>query len=165
MLKVLSVYGHTGSGKTSTIEQIICELINRGYSVGTIKDIHYEAFAIDTQGSNTDRHRKAGAELVTARGIHETDILFPKRLPVEQILGFYNQDYVIMEGVTDIEVPKILCAKNIGEIEKQINKTVFAISGVVSNEISHYNETPVVNSLKNIRAMVDLIEEKVESIS
>ena len=87
-MKVLSVYGYTGSGKTSTIEQIIGELIRRGYSVGSIKDIHFESFAIDTVGSNTDRHRKAGAELVTARGIHETDVLFPKDFPLNKYFVF-----------------------------------------------------------------------------
>ena len=161
-MKVLSVYGYTRSGKTSTVERIIRELKRRGYSVGSVKEIHYESFAIDTPGSNTDRHRRAGAELVTARGIHETDVLFPKRLSVEQILCFYSQDYVVMEGVTDTDAPKVLCAKNEEEIEQLINETVFAISGVISNKLSHYKGIPVINSLKDAEAIVDLIEEKVK---
>jgi molybdopterin-guanine dinucleotide biosynthesis protein B len=161
-LKVLSVYGYTGSGKTSTIELIIRELVHRGYSVGSVKEIHYEQFAIDTLGSNTDRHRRAGAELVTARGINETDVLFPNRLSIEQILSFYSQDYVVLEGVRDTKVPKILCAKNREEIIKLIDETVFAISGVISNEISSYNNLPVINSLDNVKDMVDLIHKKVK---
>ncbi len=160
-MKVLSVYGYTGSGKTSTVERIIGELKRRGYSVGSIKDIHFEYFAIDTPGSNTDRHRRAGAELVTARGIYETDVLFPSRLSIEQILRFYTQDYVVMEGVTDTEVPKILCAKDTEEIEQLMDETVFAISGVISNKISHYNGIPVINSLNDAKSIVDLIGEKV----
>jgi molybdopterin-guanine dinucleotide biosynthesis protein B len=160
-LKVLSVYGYTRSGKTSTVERIIRELKRRGYSVGSVKEIHYESFAIDTPGSNTDRHRRAGSELVTARGISETDILFPNKLSIEQIFRFYNQDYVVMEGVTDTEAPKILCAKNTEEIVQLMDETVFVISGVISNEISHYNGMPVINALNNAKGIVDLIEKKV----
>ena len=46
-MKVFSVVGVTKSGKTTTIEQIIKEFIRRGYSVGSVKEIHFEQFAID----------------------------------------------------------------------------------------------------------------------
>lgn len=160
-MKVFSVYGFTKSGKTTTIENIIKELKRRGYSVGSVKEIHYEKFAIDTEGTNTDRHRKAGAELVTARGYHETDIMFPRKLSVDEILQFYNQDYVVMEGVTDTEVPKILCARNPKEIPETIDDTVFALSGIIANELKEYDGIPVINAVDDIKALVDLIEEKV----
>ncbi len=107
-MKVLSVVGFSGSGKTTTIEKIIRELGRRNYSVGSIKDIHYEKFTMETEGSNTHRHKQAGAELVTARGYNESNILFPGRLPVGSILKFYKQDYVIMEGVEDYPSPRII---------------------------------------------------------
>ena len=90
-MKVFSVYGYSLSGKTTTIECLIKELNKRNDTVGTVKDIHYEEFALDTIGSNTDRHREAGAELVTARGLYETDILFKERLPIPDILKFYTR--------------------------------------------------------------------------
>lgn len=160
-MKVFSVYGITKSGKTTTIENIIKELKRRSYSVGSVKEIHYEKFAIDVEGTNTDRHRKAGSELVTARGYYETDIMFQRKLDVDEILQFYHQDYVVLEGVTDTEVPKILCASSPEEIHSKIDDTVFAISGVISNEIKEYGGLPVINAVEDIKAMVDLVEEKV----
>lgn len=163
-MKVFSVFGVSLSGKTSTIEQIIKELTRRGYSVGSVKDIHFEQFAMDIPGTNTDRHKKAGSKLVTARGLHETDILFPKRLPVDQILDFYDHDYVVLEGVTDFNVPKILCAHNEQEIDERLAPTVFAISGVIANNLTHYKGLPVFNSIKDAASLVDYIETKVPHV-
>lgn len=160
-MKVFSVYGYTQSGKTTTIENIIKELKKRRYSVGSVKEIHFEQFEIDTKGSNTDRHKKAGAELVTARGYFETDVLFPEKLPMEKILRFYDQDYVVLEGVTDYNIPKILTTKSMEEIEERIDETVFAISGRMANEIDSYKGIPVINSIDNLEELVNLVEEKV----
>jgi len=74
------------TGKTTTIENVINELKKRRYSVGSVKEIHYEDFAIDKEGTNTYRHSQAGAELVTARGYNETDILYKERLSLQKIL-------------------------------------------------------------------------------
>jgi len=163
-LKVFSVYGYSNSGKTTTIENLIIELRKRNYSVGTVKEIHYEEFTMDIEGSNTDRHYKVGAELVTARGLYETDILFKKRLPIPEILKYYNQDFVILEGVTDFDVPKILCASSIEDIKKRMSPSVFTISGVISNEIQSYKNLPVINAITDIKRLTDLIETIVDDL-
>jgi molybdopterin-guanine dinucleotide biosynthesis protein B len=157
-LKVFSVYGYSLSGKTTTIECLIRELNKRDYTVGTVKDIHYERFAIDTIGSNTDRHRKAGAELVTARGLYETDILFKERLPIPEILKFYTQDFVILEGVTDFDVPRILCASSTEDVKKRMNPSVFALSGIISNELTCCDKLPVISAIRDIEKLTDLVE-------
>ena len=41
-MKVFSVIGISKSGKTTTIENIIKELRKRNYSVGSVKEIHFE---------------------------------------------------------------------------------------------------------------------------
>lgn len=160
-MKAFSIIGITQSGKTTTVENIIKELKKRRYSVASIKDIHYEEFTIDTEGTNTYRHKQAGSELVTARGLYETDILFPERLPVNKILNFYSHDYVVMEGVDDSNVPKIITAHNEKEVDERLDDYVFAISGRISNKLTTYKGIPVINSIDNVEKLVDLIEEKV----
>jgi len=157
-LKVISVYGYSKSGKTTTVEYLIQELVRRGYTVGSVKEIHFEDFAMDTEGSNTDRHKKAGAELVTARGLHETDILFKEKLPIQEILKFYKQDYVILEGVTDFDVPKILCAANSEDVKLRMNPGVFMLSGVIANEMTEYGELPVISAITDVERLTDLVE-------
>jgi len=160
-MRVFSVVGITQSGKTTTIENIIQELKKRRYSVGSIKEIHFEDFAIDTEGSNTYRHKIAGASLVTARGYEETDFLFPRRLSVEEVLSVYDHDFVVMEGVTDTNAPKIITAHNTEEIDERLDDHVFAISGKIAGELKEYRGLPVINSIEDTKGLVDLIEKKV----
>ncbi len=160
-MKVFSVIGISKSGKTTTIEKIIQELVQRNYSVGTVKEIHYHDFKMDIDGTNTDRHKKAGSTLVTARGAYETDILFQKKLNINEILDFYSQDYVILEGVRDTCVPTIVAAHDIQGIDERMNETTFAISGVISSSISEYKGIPAINALTHIEKLVDFIEENV----
>lgn len=160
-MKVFSVVGITESGKTTTIENIIKELRKRGYSVGSVKEIHFEQFAIDTEGSNTYRHKQAGSQLVTARGYYETDILFQEKLKVDEILKFYDHDFVILEGIADENVPKIITAHNEKEVLERLDDMVFAISGRIANTLDEFENLPVINTMDNVERLVDLIEEKV----
>lgn len=160
-MKVFSVIGITDSGKTTTIENIIKELKKRNYTVGTVKQIHFHDFKMDLEGTNTDRHKKAGSELVTARGEYETDILFQEKLSVNEILNFYSHDYVILEGVRDTCAPKIVTAHDEEGIEDRIDETVFAVSGRIADKIDEYKGLPAISGVRNIEKLVDLIEEKV----
>jgi len=160
-LKVFSVFGVSQSGKTTTIEQIIPELKKRGYRVGSVKNIHYEQFSLDVVGSNTWRHKEAGSEMVAARGLKETDILMPQQLDMEEILSYFDHDYVVVEGVSDTILPKILCAGGQEEIESRLDDLVFVISGRISNHLSEYRGIPVINPLSDVKRLVDLIEDRV----
>ncbi|WP_326906682.1 molybdopterin-guanine dinucleotide biosynthesis protein B [Sedimentibacter sp. MB31-C6] len=160
-MKVFSVIGISQSGKTTTIENIIKELKKRNYSVGSVKEIHFEDFKMDIEGTNTHRHKIAGSQLVTARGAYETDILFQSKLSINDILSFYNYDFVILEGVRDTCAPKIVTAHDVEGIKNRFDDTAFAISGRISNNIDKYEDIPVINSITQIKELVDLIEEKV----
>ena len=163
-MKVLSVCGVTKSGKTTTIEQVIRELSARGYRVGSVKEIHNETFAIDPDPiSNTNRHRSAGAELVCARGLFETDLLFPKMLPMAKILSFYEGefDWVVLEGVSDIPVPTVVTAHHEEDLQAKFNEMTFCVSGRIASRMREYRGLPVLSALENIGELVDLIEQKV----
>ena len=60
MIPIISIVGRSNAGKTTLIEKLIPELTRRGYRVATIKhDVH--GFAIDYEGKDSWRHKKAGA--------------------------------------------------------------------------------------------------------
>lgn len=161
-MRVVSVIGISGSGKTTTVEQLLRNLKKRRYSVGSVKDIHFEAFAIDTPGTNTYRHRQAGAELVTARGLRETDFLFPVRLPMDKILSFYDQEWVVLEGVEDINAPKIVCGHDLEGVDALMGPDTLAVAGRVANTgIKEYKGVAVFNSLTQGEELTDYVEEKV----
>lgn len=157
-MKVFSVAGFTKSGKTTTIEYIIRELKKRNYSVGSIKDIHFEAFKMDTDGTNTHRHKMAGSELVTARGLHETDILFQRKLDLYEIAKFYETDYLVVEGVIDANIPVILTADCIEDLDKRYSKKAFLVSGKIADTIDKYKDLDAISALEDIEEIVDRIE-------
>lgn len=158
-MKVISVRGLTHSGKTAVVETIIRGLKKRGYSVGSVKEIHFEAFEIDQPGTNTDRHKQAGAQLVTALGMHETDILYQEKLPIREVLAHYDYDYVILEGVDDPAIPKIVTGHDFIELEERWDETIFAISGVLAENYGEYKGLEIVNCLKDPNRLVDLVQE------
>jgi len=160
-LRVLSVIGKSGSGKTTIIEGLIKELKNRGYTIGSVKEIHFEDFTIDEKGTNTDRHYRAGSELVTARGLDETDLLFKRRLELDEILKYYNHDYVILEGVKIDYIPTVITAVNKQDIDELMGGNVFAVSGKIAEDIDHFRDLPVINGLKNSKKLSDIVEDNV----
>jgi molybdopterin-guanine dinucleotide biosynthesis adapter protein len=61
-----SVFGITGwknSGKTTLTEKLVAELTRRGWRVSTVKHAHHD-FDIDKEGTDSFRHRQAGASEV-----------------------------------------------------------------------------------------------------
>ncbi|MDK2866575.1 MAG: molybdopterin-guanine dinucleotide biosynthesis adapter protein [Clostridiales bacterium] len=157
-MKVFAVVGYTKSGKTTTIEKIIAELRKRGYTVGSVKDIHYEAFHIDSEGTNTDRHKKAGSQLVTARGLYETDILFQRPLDLYEIAKFYDTDYLILEGYRDGNVPMILTADCMKDLDERYDGRAFLVSGKIADSIDHYHSLKALSALEHTEEICDIIE-------
>lgn len=159
-MKVIMLKGISKTGKTTTAEAVIKELRRRDYTVGSVKDIHFEEFTVETEGSNTDRHKKAGAHPVTARGLSETDIMFDHKLDIDAILDYYNQDYVVLEGDSGANCPVIITGETTKQLDEQFNDRTIAVSGVISQTLERYRDVPVINGMTEATRLVDLIEEK-----
>lgn len=157
-MKLFSIVGVSSSGKTTTIEHIISELTRRGYSVGSVKEIHFESFAIDTPGSNTDRHRRAGARQVTALGYYETDVLYQRKLSLDEILLHYDYDYVALEGVSQPGVPFIVAAHTEAEVAQRRTAQTFAAAGRLANLCRETAGLPVLSALTQLSELTDLVE-------
>lgn len=61
--RVFGITGWKNSGKTTLTERLVSELRRRGWRVSTIKHAHH-SFDIDKQGTDSHRHREAGASEV-----------------------------------------------------------------------------------------------------
>jgi len=163
-MKVFSVCGIKQSGKTTTIECIIRELTARGYRVGSVKEIHSESFTIDPDpDSNTRRHRSVGAGLVTARGLYETDLLFPEKLSIDKILSFYEGEYdwVVMEGVSDMPIPTIITAHGEEDLMEKWDDKVFCVSGCIAARIYEFRGVPAIDAISSIAELVDFLQANV----
>jgi molybdopterin-guanine dinucleotide biosynthesis protein B len=58
--RVFGITGWKNSGKTTLTERLVAELTRRGRRVATVKHAHHD-FDIDKEGTDSFRHRQAGA--------------------------------------------------------------------------------------------------------
>ncbi|MXV64218.1 molybdopterin-guanine dinucleotide biosynthesis protein B [Natronorubrum sp. JWXQ-INN-674] len=129
-LRVVCLAGASDSGKTTLVETLVPRLAEHG-RVATVKSIHHD-IEIDTPGTDTHRHRSAGAETVvgitpeltfdiTTRGKRNppdtpdgTDLLEsdnPELRALANTLGrLRNREYafVVVEGFSAAPLPTIL---------------------------------------------------------
>lgn len=155
--------GFSKTGKTTTVTSLGSELKRRGYTVGTIKDIHFMEFEADVPGTDTYRHAEAGARRVTARGLRSTSIIIDQHMDIDEILKYYKEDFLIIEGDCGIKSPTIITAKTVHDIEEKLSDDAIAVSGVISGEmaeqgIMEYGGLPVINGIEEVEKLADLAE-------
>lgn len=165
-MKIVNVQGRKKTGKTTTVTNIISELVRRGYSVGSVKGIHIDGFTMDSENADTGKHKRAGADPVTARCHDETNIMYGSKMNLREILKHYDNDWVVIESHVDLNCPNVVTGRTAvypGEgkdvsLEEQVNELTVACSGVISNEISEFRGLPVINSVTDVEKLVDIIE-------
>ncbi|MCF7858141.1 MAG: molybdopterin-guanine dinucleotide biosynthesis protein B [Candidatus Cloacimonetes bacterium] len=160
-MKVLSITGYHHSGKTTVAIGLIKELKKRGYSVTSIKDIHYQDFTMEKRGSNSWKHLQASGSTVIARGPSETYQIWNKQLTLNEMLANLHCDFVVVEGMKDADLPRIISAKNEDQLEELVDETVFAVSGIYGNNHNKYKNLTVFNSSEQISELADLTVKKV----
>lgn len=105
---VCVVSASSGTGKTTFLEKLIKEVVNRGYSVGTIKsDSH--GFEMDVPGKDTWKFSQAGAKATAIIGpdkyaiIHKTD----HRKELDQVIAMIEDvDIILVEGFKMSTLPR-----------------------------------------------------------
>lgn len=105
------IVGPSNSGKTSLIERLIPELKGRGLKVATAKHTCRERISFDTEGKDTYRHRKAGAETVFLISPAGSFILteIKDKFRLREVLAEYDPgtDILIAEGFKHEDFPKV----------------------------------------------------------
>lgn len=110
-MKAIGIAGWKNSGKTTLVEALVTELTARGLRIGTIKHAHH-AFEIDRPGTDSFRHRAAGAAKVTIvsdRRVATIEELGEREPPALDALlaGMADCDLVLIEGYKTGDHPKI----------------------------------------------------------
>jgi len=159
--KVLLIVGYKKVGKTTLIEKLIPELSQRGYRVGTVKHHHSDFPAlVDTMGTDTWRHRQAGAASVAL--MTPTDVaLFrnaQKDDSLDQLIdALSGNDIILVEGFHEEPRAKIevVSIKTNGRL-CSADENLFAVVGPAADD-----EAVPGFGLDSIKPLVDLIEKKI----
>lgn len=159
-MKAFAIIGYHHTGKTTTVVNVVKELVSRGFTVATIKDIHSEQYHADKPGKNSALHIKAGSNLAVARGLYDTALIFPRTLQLWEITPHLQADYLVIEGMKDAPVPKIVCAQDNIQIEELADDTAIAISGIVAGTKYKHPFLPVIDGSSRSSELCDLIMAK-----
>ena len=110
-MKVWGVTGWKNTGKTGLVERLVTEFTARGLTVSTIKHAH-KGFDIDHPGTDSARHRAAGASEVILSSATRMALMQEHRGAEEPTLDallarLSPVDLVLVEGFKAERHPKI----------------------------------------------------------
>jgi molybdopterin-guanine dinucleotide biosynthesis protein B len=113
--RIFGVTGWKNSGKTTMTERLVTEFVRRGYRVSTVKHAHH-GFDIDKPGSDSFRHRSAGAAEVAIVSGNRWALMHELRKEAEPALDeiiarLAPCDLVLVEGYKREAHPKIECRR------------------------------------------------------
>ena len=108
-LPCFGIYGHSGAGKTTLVEQLVPRLSAQGLKVAVVKHGAH-GIAVDHPGKDSDRFFKSGAD-VYLQGHHETFFRFhaPDNFELSPTLLSLccHYDLVLVEGRGNVPISKV----------------------------------------------------------
>ena len=158
-MKIVAVVGSKKGGKTTVVCRLVEQLKGSGFKVATVKFLE-RAKCIDVSDTETDRHRRAGADLTIASGTAETAVLkrVEQRENLRQLVSYMPAgiDFVICEGVNDPELHRIVAVRELSEAEEYVNQRTIAISGVVASKpLKH--RLPIIDVTEDPKRLAELV--------
>ena len=161
-MRVFVVSGYSGTGKTTLIEEIIRTLTKSGQSVATLKSSMHEAGP--EQGTDTWRHRQAGASMTIFLGPARKSAKFKDMISSKDLSRLSKFDFLIVEGLKSVDIPRFWCVGN-REIEpSDVPKNTQAIVSWSKKEDTIVEDICVIEA-SEIDLLVDIVKKKSVDIS
>jgi len=113
--KAVAFSGPSNSGKTTLIEKL-AKILTKEFKVLVIKHDPKDKAVFDVEGKDSDKFFKSGAETVVLSPTRTTYFSHQKR-EVEDIVKMLEFDYLLVEGLKDINLPRISVFRK--EIQKE----------------------------------------------
>lgn len=159
--RLFGITGWKNSGKTTLTVKLVTELTRRGWKVSTIKHAHHD-FDIDKEGTDSYRHRKAGAgEVAIVSGrrwalMHElTNEAEPSLATIVERLS--PCDLILIEGYKREGHKKIETRRQEGRSGEPLTAGDPTIVAVASDHALN-DETVPVFELDDVNGLADMIE-------
>ncbi|MDK9708991.1 MAG: molybdopterin-guanine dinucleotide biosynthesis protein B [Desulforhopalus sp.] len=134
MASIITFIGWHDSGKTTLATQVVTELINLGYRIAVIKSTSDEGIQFDAPGTDTYKHKLAGAESVML--VAPDQMVLQTRncdLSLRTLAHRYfpDVDLVVGEGFkTARRVPKIEVFK---DLDQKLREEVHGVVAVATD--------------------------------
>ena len=166
-MHVLAVVGRKKSGKTTTIENLVIKLSQKGINIAVIKHISKPDFTIDTVGKDTWKFAQAGAKTIVSvaqNEIAKIEKVSIKKISLEMLLKkCRDNELVIIEGLKKFvsnneNIPKIVVVNSKEEVNSAVNlfKPILVYSGSYRPKEIETN-IPYFNALKDSQKLADIV--------
>ena len=131
MAAIVSIVGHSQSGKTTLIEKLIPEMVSRGYKIATIKHTHHKVVPDQSEKDNW-RHLQAGSAAAVLSSTDNITLIKPMAdAGIDDIVQLLGEDYdlILAEGFKHYNAPKIeVHRKNTGPLLTGLTALVAIVS-------------------------------------
>ena len=160
--RIFGIAGWKNSGKTGLTVRIVEELSRRGWRVSTVKHAHHD-FDVDQKGTDSQRHREAGASEVLIVSQTRWALMHELREEDEPDFGSVIDrlspcDIVIVEGYKREDYPKIETRRLKAETDKAISDGNSSFVAIASDHPVDDVLLPVFD-LDDTVAIADFIEQ------
>ncbi|MFX0148277.1 MAG: molybdopterin-guanine dinucleotide biosynthesis protein B [Candidatus Hodarchaeota archaeon] len=165
-MKIVSVIGYSGSGKTFLISnaiKLLKQQLNLKSSV--IKNVHKHE--IDVEEKDSYKFADVGAQYSIIRNnLKENAIFIKKDIEIKSLIelievGPLKTDILFIEGFRNLNFPTILCVKNFSEIKSQLTKKVKMISGLVTKnqtDLQAEIDLPIIDIINNFERFLNIFK-------
>jgi molybdopterin-guanine dinucleotide biosynthesis protein B len=155
--------GPSGSGKTTLIEKL-SKILIEDREVAIIKHDPKDKAIFDSEGKDSDRFSKTGAEVVVASSTRTT--YFSKRnKDLDEIIRMFNHfDILLVEGLKTLPLPRIAIFRN--EIEESYLSCSEAIAIDNTINLKNYDIPKSIDilDLNNTTQIIEWIEKNAKSV-
>lgn len=156
MASIVSIVGHSQSGKTTLLEKLIPEMVSRGYSIATVKHTHHKVVPDQPEKDNW-RHLQAGSAATVLSSADNLTLIKPMAdASLDDIARLLGEDYdlILAEGFKHDNAPKIeVHRKNTGPLLTDLTE-LFAIVSDESLDSEVKQFAP-----NDVSGLADLLEE------
>lgn len=158
---VFGVTGWKNAGKTTLTERLVAELTRRGRRVATVKHAHH-SFDVDHEGTDSFRHRAAGASEVAIVASSRWALMHELREEAEPSLAdilarLSPADIVIVEGFKREAHAKIECRRRAARDHAPLAGEVPGIVAIAADHEVAATDLPVF-ALDDVAAIADFVE-------
>ena len=142
-LKIIAFSGPSNSGKTTLIVKISNILQDNGFKVAIIKHDPKDKAQFDTEGKDSFKFTQTGADVAVVSPNRTTIFKHQYNELDELIKLFKNNDYLLVEGLKTLPLPRISLFRN------RLDKSYFDYSNAIATDMT-INKNEIPNNLDKL---------------
>lgn len=160
--KIVGIVGWKNSGKTTLAVRLVEELTTRGLRIATIKHAHH-ALRLDEEGTDSARHRAAGAKQVAVVSQKRWALMTEGDEPdfAEIVAKLEPCDLIVVEGYKSQPIPKIEARRRESEPGFALAEHDSHVVAIAADDRIETSMLPVFG-LDDIARIADFVVERFE---